>query len=224
MRPSRVVMFVIGVIVVIGLLPILGVFWLCRTTTTVEVIAIDEGYEIRITSAGRSHLPLGPEGPFHEWHQETRWLALGSGDREEIGGRTYKMYTFGRNLETSWLAKMFSTCTIYISEEHQRLIVQGALASDKQYLINHSGTYDGITIERPTILPLSAETAIHDVNRCYIRARGHLKDGQFDTEGKVFSATVWFEGEAELIGRVYERPGYPPLLSVSGYKRIAAGK
>ena len=222
MRPSRVVMFVVGVIVVIGSLPILGVFWLCRTRTTVKVVAIDDGYEIRITSAGRSHLPLGPEGPFHEWHQETRWLAVGGGDREEIDGRTYKKYVLGKNLETSWLAGMFSTCTIHVSDEAKRLVVQGKLAPDKQYLINHSGTYNGITIERPTIIPLSADTAIHDVNHCYIRARGHAKNGVFEAAGKTFAVDWLLDGDVEIVGFVYERPGNQPLLMESSHKKTLA--
>ncbi len=126
--------------------------WTARTDT-VSVTAIDEGYEIRITSSGRSRLPLGPEGSFKEWSQETRFLAQGSGEQKKIDGLIYKKYTMGRDLETTWLSDMFSHCTVCISEEAKRLVVQGELSADKNYLINHSGTYDGITIDRPKFFP-----------------------------------------------------------------------
>ncbi|MEI8376866.1 MAG: hypothetical protein WCJ35_28970 [Planctomycetota bacterium] len=196
--------------------------WSFRTRTdTVSVTAIDEGYVIEITSAGRSLLPLGPEGPFQKWNEQTRFLAQGSGEREEIDGLTYKKYTMGKNLETTGLYKMFS-CIIYISEEAKRLVVQGELTVDRKYLINHSGTYDGITIDRPNILPLSAHAKIEDIDHRYVRAKGHLKDRQFETTGKIFDVDVWKDGEFEVVGFVYKMQEDPPILHVSSYKRILA--
>jgi hypothetical protein len=224
MTPGRVVAIVLGGLLVAVSLLVLSIHQYCKARTTVEVTAIDEGYEICITTTSKSYLPIGPEGPFHESHQQTRWLAIGCGNQETIDGQTYKRYELGKNLETSWLAQMYSRCTIHVSDDANRLIVQGNLAPDKKYLINHSGIYRGIAIERPTIIPFSADTAIHDVNHHYIRAKGYLKDGQFKTVGRVFCTTTWFDGEAELVGRVYERSGTPPLLMTSGYKKITAKK
>ena len=167
-------------------------------------------------------LPLGPEGSFKKWNQETRFLALGGGERARIDGVTYKKYTMGRNLETTWLSDMFSHCTVCVSEEAKRLIVRGELSADRKYLINHSGTYNGITIERPTIIPLSADTAIHDVNHCYIRARGHAKNGVFEAAGKTFAVDWLLDGDVEIVGFVYERPGNQPLLMESSHKKTLA--
>ncbi len=133
---------------------------------------------------------------------------------------TYKKYTLGRNLETTWLSHMFSFCTICVSEEAKRLIMHGELAADTNYLINHSGTYDGITIDRPEILPLAADVSIGDIDHRYIRAKGHVKDGHFEAGGRTFAVNLWNEGDFEVVGFVYNHRALP-LLQVSSYKRIA---
>jgi hypothetical protein len=193
--------------------------WTARRDT-VSVTAIDDGYEIRITSVGRSMLPIGPEGPFKKWSQETRFLAQGSGEQAEIDGLTCKKYTLGRDLETTWLSHMFSICTIYVSEDAKRLVVQGTLAADTKYLINLSGTYNGITIDHPEILPLPAHATIEDFDRRYVRVRGHVKDGFLKTGGNTVAVGHWNEGDYEVVGLVYKRRGDLPLLDACAYKRI----
>lgn len=195
-------------------------------TDTVKVTAIDEGYEIRITSAGRLLLPLGPEGPFPKWSDQTRLLAEGNGEQIEINGLRDKRYSVGKDLQCPW----FSSGSIRISEEGRRLVVQGELAHDRQYHIKHSGTYDNITIDHPQILSLLAHAKVEDIDNRYIRARGRFKDGKFDAMGMTFGTNnppYEPDGSAdfEVIGVVaadyYKTAGHDPFSFVISYKKLS---
>jgi hypothetical protein len=199
---------------------------------TLEVLAIDDGYDIRITSSGRSVFPFvdGP-GLFPEWSVQTRLQAQGDGEKVQIDGLPYKKYSVDKDLKTMW----FSSGVIYISEEAKRLVVKGELCPDRYYHINHSGTYDNIRIDRPRIHLLSENTKIDDIDGCFIRAKGRSKGWKFEAMGITFEPNdcPWLvensiESEnslnLEVIGRVstnsFTRSKQEPCLLVVSYKII----
>ena len=210
--------------VVLGALPIAVVvaLWTTKTRTdSVKIVAIDDGYEIEIRSAGRYLAPFTPEGPFPQWGQTTRFLAQGSGERDEIDGVIYKKYSLGKNLETAYLANTFRTCTVHISEAASRLTVDGELSEERKYLINHSGKYDGLDIDHPVIVPLLPHHTAEDIDQRYVRVRGYASDGTLETVNKTFRVNLWEAGEYEVVGLVHSREGELPFLWVCSYKKIA---
>ena len=199
-----------------------------RTTDTVEVIAVDDGYVIHVRSEGNYLIPpISPDGPFPKWGESTRFRAQGAGKRVAIDGVIYKEYAIGKDLETTSDSYMFSTCVVRISEDAKRLIVQGQLKRKDDF--NPSGTYDGITIDRPKVIALSASTKIEDIYGHYIRARGHYEyphpqhpgAWQFRAEGKTFLLldNLGKDGDFEIVGQVNHN-GDDDMLGVSSYKRI----
>jgi hypothetical protein len=159
--------FLSALIVTLG-----AVFVGCHTRAdSVQVIGVDDGYEICIKSEGNYLMPISPEGPFPKWGAGTRFLASGPGKRVAIDGVVYKEYTIGEDLEMKSLANMFSTCVVRISEGAKRLIVQGQLSEERKYVLNPSGTYEGITIDRPKVVALSPRTRIEDMGSVYGKNR-----------------------------------------------------
>jgi hypothetical protein len=180
------------------------------TRTNVRVTAIDEGYEIRITTEGRHPIPISPEGPFPKWSRGLVLFVGGNGEPEEIGGVTFKKYTAGKDFDAaywiSWIA---------ISEKSRRLILP-------------QESYDNIMVERPDVRTLVEGARIQDIDEHYIRARGRFKGWNFEAAGQTFEVQnppYNDPHEYEVVGFVrsnyFHTPGHSPYLFVISSKRIA---
>jgi hypothetical protein len=214
------------ILIVIGLTIIVVIAWHLihpRTRTdSIQVTAIYDGYRILIRSEGTYLLPLSPDGPFPKWMQETELFADGAGMPVTIDGLAFKKYTIGKDLQGGWFANGWAA----ISEGGKRLILQTELEKDRRYLINHSGTYNGITVDHPQIFPLLISDKMEDLDGRYIHAKGHYRDWTFEAAGKKFevqSSDLNETPEYEVIGLVRLHCPYSsggPYLVVISRKRV----
>jgi hypothetical protein len=213
---SRAERWVANTILVFVGLCILGcVISSLRTQTdSVRVTAIDDGYDISISSEGRYMMPLTPEGPFPKWSRGARLFAEGSGESVEIDGLSYKKYSVGKDL----IAANYSSGSVYISEKGKRLLTR-ELEGNK--------TFDNITIEHPKIILLTRDTTIEELDHCYIRARGRFNDWKFNAAGKTFEIQNYPYGDSReynVIGVVmvdyFKSPGHLPYLGVIWSKPV----
>ena len=215
------VIFVVGLMaaVIVGL----SIFPPWTRTDTVEVTAIDDGYQISIESKGRLLQPLSLEGAFQKWSDCTTLFAEGPGEQVEMDKVAYKKYTIGKNLQGKWFYK----CVIYISDSEKRLIVQGELAD--KHRVNHSGIYDNITISRPEIFSIDTNAKIVDINHDYIRAKGRFIGWKFVVCGKEFGVNDKpsdDSGEWEVIASVKSDYAnnvkyYLPYLFIISCKKVS---
>jgi hypothetical protein len=88
----------IAVAVILAIIAVAVVACAFFPTTTVKIVAIDDGYDIRIRTSGRSPLPLTAEGPFAKWSELSRFTAKGPGEIVEREGVRHKKYSMGKDL------------------------------------------------------------------------------------------------------------------------------
>jgi hypothetical protein len=181
--PARIAVTVIAVLLAVTL------FWLgVHRTSTVRITAIDDGYDIHIVTKGRSPWPLTVEGAFPEWCEFTWLTAEGSGETVQSDGVTYKKYAVGKDLQDR--LNRYSGGSLMISPESKTLIVDAQLSQKSQDcdLMNQSGVYENVTIDRPAIIALAADTPIDRIDGEFVRARGHFldKESRFEAAGMSF--------------------------------------
>jgi hypothetical protein len=213
------------ILIIIGLMAVMAIAWqfiLPRTRTdSIKVTAIYDGYQMLVRSEGTCLTPLCADGPFPKWMQETKLFAEGAGTPVTIDGLTFKKYTVGKDLMGGWLASGWAA----ISEEGKRLILQAELQKDRRKLINHSGTYNDITVDHPKIFPLLESDKMGDLDGRYIHARGHYRGWTFEAAGKKFEVQSAFNEapEYDVIGVVrlhYLYSSGGPYLVVISCKRV----
>lgn len=171
------------------------------------ITAIDDRYSIAIHSGGRMLLPISPEGPFPKWSASTRLIAEGSGETVTRDGVTYKKYTFYNGLRSE--TDYFFDGSIWFSEEDRTLIVDVEYKEEYRHLLNHSGTYRNITVNRPTIIVLTKDTPIERIDGRHVRARGTFAESgnYFQAAGKTFYTYCSYRSDKlvayEVIGIVH---------------------
>jgi hypothetical protein len=174
----------IAVVAILALVAVVILTCAFFQTTTVEIVPIDDGYDIRICTSGRSFLPLTAEGPFPEWSELSWFNAEGPGEAVEREGMKYKKYSIGKDLYSSTYARG----SLWISEASATLIVDADLSKENEDhgIMNHSGKYEGVAIYHP--LPLTVDTPDERVDGQYVRVRGHFdeKGNRFEAAGRSF--------------------------------------
>jgi hypothetical protein len=176
----------IGAVVIASLIALVVSWHAIYRTTKVCIDAIDDGYDVRIRTSGRSPLPLTPEGPFPKWSELTWLTADGPGEVVQRDGTVYKKYTLGKDLRDR--LHRYSSGSLCISPESNALVVDVQLSGEHQDLMNQSGRYGNVTIEHPPIVPLAADTPVGRIDGKYVRARGRFrdKDCRFEAAGRSF--------------------------------------
>jgi hypothetical protein len=196
--------------------------------TKVDIIAIDDTYDIHIRIGGRLFMPITAEGPFPEWSADTRMITEGEGENVNHDGKTYIKYTIGKNLRCEY--NRLSSGNIWISEKTNTLIVDVVLNEASKGLMNQSGEYKNINIEHPPVIPLAIDTPINSLDGQYVRARGHFieKEDRFEAAGRSFTDSYAPQGCKEtdlfeVIGIVHTydwRQRGEPHLQIFTCKKI----
>jgi hypothetical protein len=180
------------IIAAVAVLAIVGAVVLWRVSfrkTTVEIIAIDEGYNIRICASGRSIIPLTAEGPFPKWSELSWFTAEGPGQSVEREGIRYKKYSIGEDARCR-ISDAYCRGSLWISKDEKRLIVEAELSTDRRERgeMNHSGEYVGLAVDHPSITLLNSDTPTERVDGKYVRVRGRFIDKKncFEAAGRSF--------------------------------------
>ncbi len=196
---------------------------LSRGKDIVSITAIEDTYKVTISSHGRMLLLLTPEGPFPTWSAETTLVAIGDGSPAERDGLLLQKYTLGKDLIDEH--DYFTSGNLWISEKDKILVLTVEYRKEYSHLLNHSATYRNVSIDRPTITPLTKDTKISELDGCYLRATGAFNDngdhflaaGQslFTYSSYVHDKSAVYEIIAVVHVRDYEGKNRPAISIVS---------